>query len=112
MDSVTFIGWCLLGVVPALAVFFRLGAKRRACIPPLAWWLCLIVGVVTCLYGLPHSTAPPFATPITAVGKAYDHYDRVGRGRLGNTYCGFRFLPDDGEPVNIETEIILPDWDT
>jgi hypothetical protein len=102
----------LLGLAAALAVFFPLGAKRRACIPPLAWWLCLILGVVTCMYGLFHSVAPSFATRITAVGKAYDHYDHVERGRWGYTYYGFRFVPVGGEPVNIETEIILPDWDT
>jgi hypothetical protein len=27
-----------------------------------------------------------------------------------DTYHGFRFVPDRGEPVNIETEIILPGW--
>jgi hypothetical protein len=27
-----------------------------------------------------------------------------------DTFHGFRFVPDGGEPVNIETEIILPGW--
>lgn len=112
MDRVSFMGCCLLGLAAALAVFFPLGAKRRAWIPPLAWWLCLILGAVMCMYGLSHSVAPSFATRITAVGKAYDHYDHVERERFGYTYYGFRFVPDGGEPVNIETEIILPDWDT
>ena len=99
----------MLGLAFALAVFFPLGAKRRACIPPLVWWFLLAAGAVTIFYGLSHSTAPSFATRITAVGKAYDHLERR-RGR--DTSYGFRFVPDGGEPVNIETEIILPDWGT
>jgi hypothetical protein len=59
------------------------------------------------MYSLFHSTAPSFATRITAIGKAYDYSDR-NRGK--DTYYGFRFVPDGGDPVNIETEIILPDW--
>jgi hypothetical protein len=90
-------------------IFFTLGAKRRACIPPLVCWLCLILGVVTCMFGLFHSTVPSFAARITAIGKAYD---RVERKRGRDTYYGFRFVPDGGEPVNIETQIILPDWGT
>lgn len=58
------------------------------------------------MYGLSHSTAPSYATQITAIGKAYDHVERR-RGR--GTYFGFRFVPDGGEPVDIETLIILPD---
>jgi len=109
MDRGTFIGWCLLGLATALAVFFPLGAKRRACIPPVVWWLCLILGAITCVYGLSHSTAPSFAPRITVVGKASDHVE-MRRGR--DTYYGFRFVPDGGESVNIETQIILPDWNT
>lgn len=108
MDRDSFTLWCLLGIAVALAVFFTLGAKRRACIPPLVWWLCLILGRVTCMFGLSHSTAPSFAARITAIGKAYDH---VERKRGSDTYYGFRFVPDGEEPVNIETQIILPDWD-
>ena len=61
-----------------------------------------------CIYGLAHSTAPSFAPRITAVGKAYDHVElRQGR----DTHYGFHFLPDEnGEPVDIETSIILPGW--
>jgi hypothetical protein len=59
------------------------------------------------MYSLFHSTAPSFATRIAAIGKAYDYVERT-RGR--DTYYGFRFVPDGGDPVNIETEIILPDW--
>src|SRR5580704_13554056 len=103
----TFTLSCLLGFGAAVAVFFPLGAKRRARILALAWWLCLILGAATLMYGLFHSTAPSFATRITAVGKAYDHVQRqLGR----DTYYGFRFEPDGGKSVNIETEIILPDW--
>jgi hypothetical protein len=109
MDRGTFIGSCLLGLAAAVAVFFPLGAKRRACVPPVVWWLCLILGVITCMYGLSHSTAPSFAPRITIVGKAFDHVE-MRRGR--DTYSGFRFVPDGGEPVNIQTQIILPDWNT
>jgi len=103
-----FIGFSLLGMAAAIAVFYSLGAKRRASIPSSFWWGCLPVGAVACFYGLSHSTAPSFAPRITAVGKAYDHVQR-GSGR--DRYYGFRFLPDNGgEPVDIETTIILPDW--
>ena len=59
------------------------------------------------MYALFHSTAPSFATQVTATGKAYDCVQR-NSGRDG--YFGFRFIPDGGEPVRIETEIILPGW--
>jgi hypothetical protein len=109
MDRDSFTVWCLLGLAVAMAVFFTLGAKRRALISSPLWWLCLILGVVTCISALFHSTAPSFATRITAIGQAYDHVDRK-RGR--DTYYGFRFVPTGGEPINIETQIILPDWNT
>lgn len=109
MDRASYTVWALLGIAVALAVFFTLGARRRAHIPPIVWWLCLIVGAVTVMYGLFHSTAPSFAPRITAIGKAYDYVERR-RGR--DTYYGFRFVPDGGESVNIETEIIIPDWGT
>lgn len=65
------------------------------------------------MYSLFHSTAPSFATRITAIGKAYDYVERTrGRYPYRDTYYGFRFVPDGGDPVNIETEIILPDWGT
>jgi hypothetical protein len=107
MDYGHFIGWCWLGIVLGLTVFFPLGAKRRACMPSLAWWLCLIVGAVLCMYGLSHSTEPSFATRITAVGKTYD-YVEWKRGR--DSQHGFRFVPEDGAPINIQTQIILPGW--
>jgi hypothetical protein len=108
MDRGIFIGASLLGMAAALAVFYPLGAKRRACIPYPLWWVCLGLGIVVCIYGLAHSTAPSFAPRITAVGKAYDHVElRQGR----NTHYGFHFLPDEnGEPMDIETSIILPGW--
>lgn len=107
MDRGHYMVFFLLGVAAALAVFFPLGAKRRAWIPPLAWWLFLIMGGVTCMYGLSHSTTPSFAPRITAVGKAYDHFERR-RGR--DTLYGFRFVPEGGGSIIVETEIILPKW--
>ena len=60
-------------------------------------------------YGLSHSTIPSFSTPITAVGKAYDYLRRGTSRGHGNIYGGFRFVPEGGEAINIETQIILPD---
>lgn len=109
MDRGHYMVFCFFGVAAALAAFFPLGAKRRAWIPPLGWWLFLIVGGVICMYGLSHSTAPSFAPRITAVGKAYDHFER----RHGkDTSYGFQLVPEGGGPISIETEIILPDWNT
>jgi hypothetical protein len=102
-----YLGYCLIGIGLALAVFLSFKAKRIACIPRLVWLLCLILGVVTCGYGLSHSTAPSFATRITAVGTTYDCVQRR-QGR--DTYFVFRFVPDGGQPVDIETEIIIPSW--
>jgi hypothetical protein len=108
MDRGYFIGCCLIGMSAALTVFFPLKAKRRACIPPLVWWLCVILGAVTCMYGLFQSTTPSFATRITAVGRTYD-YAQHRQGRDAD-YYSFRFVPDGGQPVNIETRIIIPGW--
>ena len=103
----------LLGAAQALAIFFLLRAKRRAWIPPLAWWLFLAMGAVLFFYGLSHSTVPSFSRRITAVGKAYDHVDReIHTGYHHDTVYGFRFVPDGGNPIKVETQIILPDWNT
>jgi hypothetical protein len=107
MERGVFQIWCLTGIAAALAVFFPLGVKRRACISPFVWWLCLILGVVACMFALFNSTAPSFATQIRATGKAYNCRERkLGR----DTHFGFLFVPDGAEPLNIETEIILPGW--
>ena len=113
MDYTHFMVCCFLGAGPALAIFFLLRAKRRAWIPPLAWWLFLGLGVVVCFYGMSHSTVPSFSRQITAVGKAYGHVDReIHTGYHHDTVYGFRFVPDGGSPINIETQIILPHWNT
>lgn len=110
MDYAHFMICALPGFAAALAVYFPLGAKRRACVPPLAWWLCLVAGAVPLFYGLSHSTFPSLATRITAVGKAYDYVDReIHTGYHHDTIYGFLFSPEGGEPLHIETEIILPD---
>src|ERR1035438_6359536 len=75
MDRGSFLAWCLLGIAVALAVFFTLGAKRRALVPRSVWWPCLTQGAVPCMFGLSHSTPPSFATRITATGKAYDYVE-------------------------------------
>jgi hypothetical protein len=107
MDRGAFVGYSLLGLGVALAIFFPLKAKRRARIPLVAWWLCLIVGAVACVYGLSHSTAPSFASRITATGRIYEIAERR-RGR--DTYFAFRFAPDSGKLLTIETTIIIPGW--
>ncbi|HTD54457.1 MAG TPA: hypothetical protein VK670_03690, partial [Silvibacterium sp.] len=98
----------LLGFGPGWAIFCLLRAKRRARIPPAGWWLSLILGAVIFVYGESHSTMPSFAPRITAVGKAYDYVQReLGAGRHRDTIYGFRFVPEGGEPINIETKISL-----
>lgn len=109
MDRGHFMLCFLLGAAAASSVFFPLGAKRRAWIPLLGWWLFLVPGAVLVFYGLSHSTTQSFATRVTAVGKAYDHFERK-RGR--DTSYGFRFVPEGGAPIIIETEVILPSWNT
>jgi hypothetical protein len=110
MDYAHFMGCSFLGGGPALAIFFLLRAKRRAWIPPLGWWLSLILGALICFYAMSHSTMPSFSTRITTVGKAYDYMERdIHTGRHHDTIYGFRFVPEGGEPINIETEISLPD---
>lgn len=103
----------LLGAGPALAIFFLLRARRRAWIPPLGWWLSLILGAVIFFYGSSHSTVPSLSPRITAVGRAYDYVEReVHTGYHHDTIYGFRFVPEGGVgggPINIETEIILRD---
>jgi hypothetical protein len=106
MDYAHYIGCALLGLGPALVTFFLFGAKRRAWIPHLAWWLSLILGVVLCFYGMSHAIIPSFSTRITAVGKFYDYVER--EGYRGDTTYGFRFVPEDGEAINIHTRILLP----
>ncbi len=110
MDYAHFILCCLLGFGPALGIFFLLRPKRRAWIPPLGWWLSLILGAVICFYAMSHSTVPSFSSKITVVGKTYDYVEReVHTGYHHDTIYGFRLVPEGGEPVHIETEIILPD---
>jgi hypothetical protein len=107
MDYAHVIGCFLLGLGPALAIFFLLGPERRLRIRP-SWWLSLVLGFPIVLYGLFRSTVPSLAIPITAVGKAYDYVYRVSPARHGNDYGVFRFVPQGGDDLNIETHIILP----
>src|ERR1700739_19010 len=113
MDYTHFMVCSLLGGGPALAIFFLLRAKRRAWIAPLAWWLFLALGAVVWCYGMSHSTVPSFLHRITAVGKAYGHVDReIHTGYHHDTFYGFCFVRDGGNPIDIETQIILPNWNT
>ena len=108
MDRGTFLAYCLIGMAAALAVVIPLKAKRRASIPAFVWWLCIILGAVACGYGLFQSTAPSFATRITAVGRTYDSAEHP-QGR-STSYFSFRLVPDSGQPVDIETRLIIPSW--
>jgi hypothetical protein len=67
----------------------------------------MIVGSTVCIYGLSHSTAPSFAPLVTASGKASAFMEqRFGR----NSKFVFVFVPESGNPINIETHIIVPHW--
>lgn len=112
MNYAFYMGFCLLALGLTAVIFFLLGAKRRAWIPRLPWWLYSLIGMVPIFYGLSHSTIPSFSTPITAVGKAYAFVWRGSNSRHGHQYEGFRFVPEGGEPINIETDISLPDGAT
>lgn len=98
MDRSIFILWYLLGVGMALAILLLIGPRRRACISPIAWWSCLILGAFVCMYGLSQSTAPSFAPQVTVVGKASAFVERrVGRSRK----FVFEFSPANGNPINL-----------
>ena len=110
MDYAHFTGCALLGLGPALAIFFLSGAKRRAWIPPLAWWLSLPWESYSCFTAYPTRPSPLFQprsrqwAKLTTTGS--------GKVRLPTALAtaSFRFVPEGGKPINIETEIILPDW--
>lgn len=103
MDYTHFIGYCLLGFIPAMGVFSQLGPMRRARIPLLAWWLFLTVGSVICFYAMSHSTVPSFSARVTAVGKTYDYVDReIYSGYHRNSIYGFLFVPDGGDPISMK----------
>lgn len=110
MDYTHFMGCALLGCAPAMVIFFLLRAKRRAWIPCLGWWLSLAVGVILAFYAMSHSTTPSFSARITMVGKAYDYTEReIHSGYHHDTIYSFRLVPEGKDPIQIETEIILPD---
>jgi hypothetical protein len=67
----------------------------------------MTLGAVVCLYGLSHSTAPSFAPQITAIGRASAFSEKsVGR----SSKFVFGFVPETGNPVELETHIIVPHW--
>jgi hypothetical protein len=43
MNYAFYLGFCLLGFGLAAAIFYLLGAKRRAWIPRLPWWLYFLL---------------------------------------------------------------------
>jgi hypothetical protein len=107
MDRSSFILFGLFGCGIGLAALLLLGPQRRAGISPFAWWFCMIVGSTVGLFGLSHSTAPSFAPLVTASGKASAFTDqKFGR----NSKFVFAFFPEGGNPINIETHIIVPHW--
>jgi hypothetical protein len=50
---------------------------------------------------------PSFATRVTAVGKIHKYIERSA-GR--NSYFEFSFMPDDGNPINMRSNISFPYW--
>lgn len=112
MNYAFYMGFCLLGAGLTAAIFFLLGATRRAWIPHLPWWLYLLLASGPIFYALSHSTIPSFSTPVTAVGKAYDYVQRGSYSRYSSRYGGFRLVPEGGVTINIETKISLPDGGT
>lgn len=107
MDRSSFILVCLLGCGVGSVALWLLGPQRRAGISLLTWWSCMIVGATVCMYGLFRSTTPSFAPRVTASGKASAFIDqKYGR----NSKFVFRFVPEGGKPINIETHIIVPHW--
>jgi hypothetical protein len=113
MDYAHYMMCALPGIGLALAVFFLLRPKRRAWVPPLGWWLSLIVGAVIFFYAMSHSTMPTFSNRITVVGTAYDYVEReTHTGYHHDTIYGFHLMPEGGGcngPIIIETEISLLD---
>ena len=106
MNRGLFLGCFWLGLIPTLIIFFALGHKRRAWIPPLGWWLSIAIGVVMLFYGMFHSTAPSFAKRESVQGKLCDFVERGGR----DSYFAFRFQPDLGRTIDMETHITFPHW--
>jgi hypothetical protein len=107
MDRGYYTLFSMLGMFASLAVFYPLGAKRRARIPRFVWWISIVGGSIVAIFGLQYATVPSFAPRVTAVGKAYNHVE-VRRGR--DTHYGFDFVPSGSEPIHLETSIILPGW--
>jgi hypothetical protein len=90
-----------------LAVVLSLNSRLRASVPLVVWWFFSILGFVLIPYSLSVSTSPSLAPRVAAVGKAYDCVDKsIGR----TTKFGFRFVPEHGDPIDIETLIIIPGW--
>lgn len=107
MDKPIFILWCLFGLGVAFAVFLSLGPRRRSRISPLIWSGCMIVGAVTCMFGLSHSTTPSFASRTIAIGQA-SAFSEQKAGR--RTAFGFHFVPEEGNALSLGTQIIVPHW--
>lgn len=106
MSRGLFLGCVWLGLIPTLVIFFALGPRRRAWIPPLAWWLSIAIGLLMLIYGDVHSTAPSFGKRVTLEGKLYDFVERGTR----DSYFAFHFQPVTGKPIGMETQIFFPHW--
>jgi len=97
----------LIGIALGFVGFGYLKPSRRADIPVFVWWVCIALALVAFAIGISQSTVPSFAPRITAVGNAYDCL-QIREGR--DSYFEFRFVPDQGTTVELETEIALPNW--
>lgn len=107
MDKPIFMLWSLLGVGIALAIVLLMGSARRSRTPMYVLWALLVSGVVTCIYGLSHSTAPSFAAQVSRIGTSSAFVEKsIGR----SSKFVFVLVPASGSPINIETHIIVPHW--
>ncbi len=107
MDKPIFILWGLLGFGIAFGIVMPLGAVRRSRIQKYVWWVLLVSGATICMYGLSHSTSPSFGRRVSSVGTASALVEqKVG----GDSKFVFAFIPSNGQPVNLQTRIIVPHW--
>jgi hypothetical protein len=102
-----FMMFSLIGIALGFVGFGYLKPARRADVPAFVWWLCIALAFVAFAIGISQCTVPSFAPRITAVGNAYDCL-QIRQGR--DSYFEFRFVPEQGSTVEMQTAIALPNW--
>ena len=97
----------LLGFPTTIFLFFITPARYRAKVPGLLWGLSLVIGGVLLICSLVYSTVPSMAPRITLRGTASPFIEhRVGK----SSKFSFMFLPEHGQPIELETELVPPHW--